>query len=98
MSDVEGAGIFSFGVGKHATTNPCGKSEISNLIVTPKNDYKSFDVHNQNVFSNGQIDVFFENCYHEKNGWAFMDGQGIISELSLMSVLPLTNIVFIHFM
>ena len=53
MLDVEGAGIFSFGVGKHATANRCGKSEISNLIVTPKNDYKSFDVYNLNVFSNG---------------------------------------------
>jgi hypothetical protein len=53
MSDVEGAGIFSFGVGKHATANRCGKSEISNLIVTPKNDNKSFDVYNPNVFSNG---------------------------------------------
>ena len=36
MSDVEGVGVFAFGIGKHATI-PCGKSEISNLIVTPKN-------------------------------------------------------------
>jgi hypothetical protein len=43
MSDVEGVGALSFGVGKNAT-NPCGKSEISNLIVTPLFDNKSFDV------------------------------------------------------
>jgi hypothetical protein len=58
ISDVEGVGVFAFGIGKNAT-NPCGKSEISNLIVTPKIDNKSFDVHDLNVFSNGQIDVFF---------------------------------------
>ena len=62
ISDEEGVGVFAFGVGKHAT-NPCGKSEISNLIVTPKFDNKSFDVWDLNVFSNGQIDVFFEKCY-----------------------------------
>jgi hypothetical protein len=50
------------------------------------------------VFSNGQIDVFFEKCYQHKKGWAFMDGQGKIPESSLLSVLPLTNIVLIHFM
>jgi hypothetical protein len=43
ISDDEGAGVLSFGVGKNAM-NPCGKSEISNLIVTPKFDNKSFDV------------------------------------------------------
>jgi hypothetical protein len=43
ISDVEGVGVFAFGVGKHAT-KPCGKSEISNLIVTPLLDNKSFDV------------------------------------------------------
>jgi hypothetical protein len=43
ISDVEGVGVFAFGVGKNAT-NPCGKSEISNLIVTPLLDNKSFDV------------------------------------------------------
>ena len=43
ISDEEGVGDFAIGVGKHAT-NPCGKSEISNLIVTPKLDNKSFDV------------------------------------------------------
>ena len=41
--DNEGVGVFAFGVGKHAK-EPCGKSEISNLIVTPKFDNKSFDV------------------------------------------------------
>jgi hypothetical protein len=35
MSDNEGVGVFAFGVGKNAT-NACGKSEISNMIVTPK--------------------------------------------------------------
>jgi hypothetical protein len=68
------------------------------LIVTPKFDNKSFDVYDLNVFSNGQIDVFFEKCYQLKSGWAFMDGQGKISDSSLLSVLPLTNIVLIHFM
>ena len=62
ISDNEGVGVLAFGVGKNAT-NPCGKSEISNLIVTPKFDNKSFDVYDLNVFSNGQIDIFFEKCY-----------------------------------
>ena len=43
ISDNEGVGVLAFGVGKNAT-NPCGKSEISNLIVTPRLEYKSFDV------------------------------------------------------
>jgi hypothetical protein len=41
--DNEGVGVFAFGIGKQATQT-CGKSEISNLIVTPKFDNKSFDV------------------------------------------------------
>ena len=77
MSDLEGVGVFAFGVGKNAK-NPCGKSEISNLIVTPKFYNRSFDVYDLNVFSNGQIDVFFEKCFQDKSGWAFMDGQGKI--------------------
>ena len=52
MSDLEGVGVFAFGVGKNAK-NPCGKSEISNLIVTPKFYNRSFDVYDLNVFSNG---------------------------------------------
>ncbi len=52
ISDDEGVGVFAFGVGKHAI-KPCGKSEISNLIVTPKFDNKSFDVYDLNVFSKG---------------------------------------------
>ena len=43
MSNVEGVGVFAFGVGKNAIES-CGKSEISNLIVTPQFDNKSFDV------------------------------------------------------
>ena len=50
--DNEGVGVLAYGIGKQAT-NPCGKSEISNLIVTPKFDNKSFDVYDLNVFSNG---------------------------------------------
>ena len=77
MDQVEGAGVFSFGVGKMAT-DQCGKSEIANMIVTPKFENKSFDTNDINVLSNGQIDLFLEKCYQKKNGWAFMDGQGDI--------------------
>ena len=59
-------------------TYPCGKSEIANMIVTPKFENKSFDTNDINVLSNGQIDLFLEKCYQKKNGWAFMDGQGDI--------------------
>jgi hypothetical protein len=73
MEECEGVGVFSFGIGRMANF-ACGKSEISNLIVTPKFENKSFDTNDMNVFSNGQIDVFLERCYQEKNGWAYMDG------------------------
>ena len=73
MEECEGVGVFSFGIGRMANF-ACGKSEISNLIVTPKFENKSFDTNDMNVFSNGQIDVFLERCYQKKNGWAYMDG------------------------
>jgi hypothetical protein len=44
MAEIEGAGVFSFGIGKKAQL-PCGKSEISNMITIPsKTNIKSFDV------------------------------------------------------
>ena len=70
-------GVFSLGIGKIATY-PCGKSEISNMIVTPKFENKSFDTNDINVLSNGQIDLFLEKCYQKKKGWAYLDGQGEI--------------------
>ena len=73
MENCEGVGVLSYGIGKSATF-PCGKSEISNMIVTPKFLNKSFDTNDMNVYSNGQIDVFLEKCYSTKNGWAYMDG------------------------
>ena len=78
-------------------TYPCGKSQIANMIVTPKFENKSFDTNDVNVLSNGQIDLFLEKCYQKKNGWAYMDGQGEIPNKNLYSVLPLTNIILIHF-
>ena len=82
MDEVEGVGVFSFGIGKMATY-PCGKSEIANMIVTPKYENKSFDTNDINIFSNGQIDLFLEKCYQKKNGWAYMDGQGEIPNKNL---------------
>ena len=67
------------------------------MIVTPKYENKSFDTNDQNVLSNGHIDLFLEKCYQKKNGWVYMDGQGEIPIKRLLSVLPLTNIVLIHF-
>jgi hypothetical protein len=44
MAEVEGAGVFSFGIGRKAQL-PCGKSEISNMMTIPsKNNIRSFDV------------------------------------------------------
>jgi hypothetical protein len=52
MENCEGVGVLSYGIGKSATF-PCGKSEISNMIVTPKFLNKSFDTNDMNVLSNG---------------------------------------------
>lgn len=67
------------------------------MIVIPSGKIKCFDTNDMNILSNGQIDVLFEKCYQIKNGWAFMDGQGEILLKDIKNVLPLTNIVIIHF-
>ena len=98
MDDVEGAGIFSFGVGKHAMF-PCGKTQISNMFAIPSSgsSTKVFDLNDKNVFSNGQVDVFLDKCYQNRTGFAVMDGQGRVNKAVVNSVLKLTNILFIHF-
>ena len=98
LDAVEGIGAFSFGIGTWATF-PCGKSEISNMVTKPRVNptQVSFDTYDNNVFSNGQVDVFFDKCYQQRNGWVFMDGQGKVSRSVIRSVMLLTNVVFIHY-
>ena len=98
MDDVEGAGIFFLGNGKHAMF-PCGKSQISNMFAIPTSgsSIKVFDLNDKKVFSNGQVDVFLDKCYQNRTGFAVMDGQGRVNKAIISSVLKLTNILFIHF-
>lgn len=54
ISDNEGIGAFSFGVGSQATF-ACGKTDISNLITKPcvNSTQDAFNRQDNNVFSNG---------------------------------------------
>ena len=49
-----------------------------NDILFPSNDFphKAFEDGDDNVFTNGQIDVFFEKSFQKKRNIAVMDGQG----------------------
>ena len=57
----------------------------------------AFDENDNNIFSNDSVDVFFDQCYQDRNGWVLMDGQGKLSKSVIFNILSLTNIVFIHF-
>ena len=72
---------------------------ISNMITKPcaKATQPPFNVNDNNIFSCGQVDVFFDRCYQKRNNWVFMEGQGRLSNEVILSTLILTNIVFIHF-
>jgi len=98
IEESEGIGAFAFGVGTEATF-PCGKSQIANMITKPRANptQPAFNVNDSNVFSNGQVDVFFDRCYQDRNGWVFMEGQGRLAKQVILSVMHLTNLVFIHF-
>ena len=63
MQEVEGVGAFSFGVGCKSVF-PCGKTEILNMMAIPSGESSvAFDEHDSNIFSNGQVDIFFDKCY-----------------------------------
>ena len=97
MNEEEGVSAFSFGIGSRAIL-PCGKSDVMNKIAIPNNKNNSvFNVSDNTIFSNGQVDVFFDKCYQDRTGWVLMDAQGNVTEEVILSVLSLTNIVFIHF-
>ena len=57
-------GIFNFGAGKKCL-QMSGKSQMLNDILFPLNGFphKAFEDGDDNVFSNGQIDVFFEKSF-----------------------------------
>ena len=64
IDDTESVGVFAFAIGTQATF-PCGKSEISNMITKPmaKPSQPPFNINDNNVFSNGQVDIFFDRCF-----------------------------------
>ena len=63
MDEVEGAGILNLGVGALAV-GACGKTSIANMITKPyRGGAGVFDEQDENVFSRGHVDVFFDKCY-----------------------------------
>ena len=73
MNEEEGVSAFSFGIGSRAIL-PCGKSDVMNKIAIPNNKNISvFNVSDNTIFSNGQVDVFFDKCYQDRTGWVLMD-------------------------
>ena len=70
-----------------------------NSLLFPSSEFQhqAFEQGDKNIFSNGQIDVFFEKSFDIKRKIVIMDGQGNLNEQAIKSALKLTNIVLLNF-
>ena len=95
---LEGYGVFNFGAG-NGSVMPLGKTLFLNDLLFPSAtiSHEAFESHDENLFSLGQVDVFFEKCFDKKRNFVRMDGQGSLNDETIKSTLILTNIAIIHF-
>ena len=94
------AGLFNFGIGPGAAMK-MGKTQLLNKLILPTTDkenrHKCFIEDDETPFSNGQVDVFFQNCVKVgRRNFVYMDGQGSLKDLCIDSCLLLTNLALIH--
>lgn len=96
----EGVGILSLGVGAASL----GKSSLLNDLIMPlesEASHEFFETQDRNVFSNGQVDVFFRTVNEAnakrpiRNNAIFMDVQGQMGDQQLCQEIAqnLCNIV-----
>ena len=72
---LEGAGIFNLAAGNRSIYQ-IGKSQLLNDILFPTSEFEhnAFEECDDNIFSNGQIDVFFEKSFEIKRNIVILDG------------------------
>lgn len=99
----EGVGILSLGFG----TSSLGKSSLLNDLIMPLESEASaefFETQDRNVFSNGQVDLFFRTVDEANqkrriaNNAVFMDVQGQLGDPQICLELAqnLCNILILH--
>ena len=52
---------------------------INDIIFPSKDIYEAFEQEDQNIFSNGQVDVYFEKNFEFRRNIIVMDSQGKIN-------------------
>ena len=72
------AGLFNFGIGPGAAMK-MGKTQVLNKLILPTTNieikHKCFTENDETPFTNGQVDVFFQNCVKEgRRNFVYMDG------------------------
>ena len=71
---------------------------LNDLLFPIKSDFnhEAFETSDDNVFSNGSVDVFFEKSFDIKRNIVIMDGQGTVSNIVIESIAILTNLALIN--